>query len=89
MFRQTMPIKREREESEYNNSEKDDQELVSRIAETLDRHSGKSASDILPRPIRYILTTHLKRLVPSEKKRDRLNATIGSFGVDSTKNSHK
>ena len=82
-----MPIKREREESEYNNSEKDDQELVSRIAETLDRHSGKSASDIVPRPIRYILTTHLKRLVPSEKKRDRLDATFNFSLVD--KNSHK
>jgi hypothetical protein len=75
-----MPIKREREVSEFNNSNREEEkESVSRIAETLDRHSDKSATDIFPRPERFITKTKkTKKRTQIGKLRERLNATFNS-----------
>ena len=73
-----MPIKREREVSEYNNSNREE-EKVAEMAETLDRHSGKSATDTFPQPERFITKTKKpKKRSQMGKLRERLNATFNS-----------
>jgi hypothetical protein len=60
----------QRENSEFTDSARDE---INRQLEELDKHSGKDANDIHPKPVRFIECRKKKRI---DVIRERLNATV-------------